>query len=86
MGSTTRSTRSAAACSDVQLMQGPHSGLANTNRHGCIKVWCSHLRRLLVCCRRYLFVDEVNRLLLVSTADKSAYLYDLAAGAVPLAR
>ncbi|WIA17403.1 hypothetical protein OEZ85_014259 [Tetradesmus obliquus] len=35
---------------------------------------------------RYLFVDEVNRLLLVSTADKSAYLYDLAAGAVPLAR
>jgi hypothetical protein len=41
---------------------------------------------LLLCCGRYLFVDEVNRLLLVSIADKSAYLYDLAAGAVPLAR
>jgi hypothetical protein len=44
--------------------------------HGC---YCC------VACR-FLFVDEVNRLLLVSTADKSAYLYDLAAGAVPLAR
>jgi hypothetical protein len=44
------------------------------------------LRLLLIFCCRYLFVDEVNRLLLVSTADKSAYLYDLAAGAVPLAR
>jgi hypothetical protein len=44
------------------------------------------LRLLLIFCCRYLFIDEVNRLLLVSTADKSAYLYDLAAGAVPLAR
>ncbi|KAF6254405.1 WD40-repeat-containing domain protein [Scenedesmus sp. NREL 46B-D3] len=35
---------------------------------------------------RCLYSDEVNRLLLVSTADKNAYLYDLATGAVPLAR